>query len=86
MQVGKESVIKLIPKNNAPNPNTIAAILLTNGLFTNVMIAAPTKIIIGAIAVSFNETNCDVIDVPILAPSVSPTDFSSVKSPEFTLL
>ena len=42
------------------------------------------KIINGATAVSFNETSCDVIVVPIFAPNVIPTDCSKVMIPALT--
>jgi len=47
-------------------------------------ITAPIKIIKGATAVSFNDTNWDVIVVPILAPKVMPTDCPNVIIPAFT--
>ena len=79
-------VIKLIPRNNAPKPKITAAIFLSNGFFPNINTAEPINIINGATAVSFNDTNCEVIVVPIFAPKVNPTDLSSVKMPAFTKL
>ena len=79
-------VIKLIPRNNAPKPKITAAIFLSNGFFPNINTAEPINIINGATAVSFNDTNCEVIVVPMFAPKVNPTDLSSVKMPAFTNL
>ena len=79
-------VILLIPKNNAPNPKITSEIFLVIGLLPNIIRQAPTKMIYGAMAVSFKETSCAVIVVPMLAPNVIPTDCSSVRSPAFTKL
>ena len=55
-----------------------------NGFLKKERITAPIKIIKGATAVSFNDTNWDVIVVPILAPKVMPTDCPNVIIPAFT--
>ena len=60
--------------------------LSNNGFLKKERITAPIKIIKGATAVSFNDTNCEVIVVPMFAPKVNPTDLSSVKMPAFTKL
>ena len=73
-------VILLIPKNNAPNPKITSEIFLVIGLLPNIIR------IYGAMAVSFKETSCAVIVVPILAPNVIPTDCSNVRSPALTKL
>ena len=73
-----------IPINKIPSPAAIVPIASNRLLLKNAINATPINAITGANAVISNAINCPVIVVPMFAPIITQTAFSSFINPALT--